>query len=267
MGLFNYIDTFFFISLGITFVLILLLVFHFKQRMAVLEEKTDTMFEIVNNVVKEIVSVKNMVYHVMPMHNTAYLDPNIRSVPIINETMRFDNDNNKISHVDQGEAEEEEDEEEDEEEGESDEDDEEEEEDSESDEEDGESDEEDEKEEIKFVNLDLTQRIIKSTTADLTSSVSMPDKDMNDTPELALQGLNAVLPEIEVVDTMLIEKVTPNEVIPMDAETQKENAMDVYRKMSLSELKKLLITKGLSSDPSKMKKYDILKMLDINFEQ
>lgn len=58
MGLFNFIETFFFISLGITFVLILLLVYHFKQRMSSLEEKGDTMFEIINNIVEELTSVK-----------------------------------------------------------------------------------------------------------------------------------------------------------------------------------------------------------------
>ena len=58
MGLFNFIETFFFISLGITFVLILLLVYHFKQRMSTLEQKGDTMFEIINNMVQELTSVK-----------------------------------------------------------------------------------------------------------------------------------------------------------------------------------------------------------------
>jgi outer membrane biosynthesis protein TonB len=58
MGLFNFIETFFFISLGITFVLILLLVYHFKQRMSTLEQKGDTMFEIINNIVEELTSIK-----------------------------------------------------------------------------------------------------------------------------------------------------------------------------------------------------------------
>ena len=61
MGLFNYIDTFFFISLGITFILILLLVFHFKQRISTLEQKTETMFEIINNIVQELVQIKYII--------------------------------------------------------------------------------------------------------------------------------------------------------------------------------------------------------------
>ena len=53
-------ETFFFISLGITFILILLLVYHFKQRLSTLEQKSDTMFDIINNVVKEMMVIKTM---------------------------------------------------------------------------------------------------------------------------------------------------------------------------------------------------------------
>ena len=42
-------ETTFVISLGITFVLVLLLIYHFKQRLSIAENKQDTMFEIVNN--------------------------------------------------------------------------------------------------------------------------------------------------------------------------------------------------------------------------
>ena len=62
MALFNFIETIFFISLGISFVLILLLVYHFKQRLTALEQKGDTMFEIINNMVKEITNIKLKVF-------------------------------------------------------------------------------------------------------------------------------------------------------------------------------------------------------------
>ena len=45
---FNFIETSFFISLGITFVLILLLIYHFKQRLHITENKQDTMFARIN---------------------------------------------------------------------------------------------------------------------------------------------------------------------------------------------------------------------------
>src|SRR6056300_1022580 len=54
MGFFNMLEMFFFASLAITFVLILFLVYHFRQKFTALEEKCDTMFEIINNIVKEM---------------------------------------------------------------------------------------------------------------------------------------------------------------------------------------------------------------------
>ena len=41
---------------------------------------------------------------------------------------------------------------------------------------------------------------------------------------------------------------------------------DVYNKMSVQELKKLAITKGLCSDASKLKKNDLLKLLETNLD-
>jgi len=58
MGFFNFVETFFFISLAITFVLIMMLVYHFKERLSILEKKTNTMFDIINNIVKEITGIK-----------------------------------------------------------------------------------------------------------------------------------------------------------------------------------------------------------------
>ena len=59
MSAFNFIESFFLLSLGITFVLIVLLVYHFKQRLSSMEHKCDTMFDIVQNLVKELKIVKN----------------------------------------------------------------------------------------------------------------------------------------------------------------------------------------------------------------
>jgi hypothetical protein len=51
-------ETFFFLSLGISFILILLLVHHFKKRLNLLEQKCDTMFDIIQNVAKELKQIK-----------------------------------------------------------------------------------------------------------------------------------------------------------------------------------------------------------------
>ena len=61
-------DTFFFLSLGIAFVLILLLVYHFKQRLTTTENKCDTMFEIINGLASEVNNMKGALIARMPPH-------------------------------------------------------------------------------------------------------------------------------------------------------------------------------------------------------
>ena len=58
MGLFSFIEIFFFISLGVTILLIALLVYHFKQRITSLEQKYDSLFDIVSNVVKQLRNIQ-----------------------------------------------------------------------------------------------------------------------------------------------------------------------------------------------------------------
>lgn len=58
MAIFNFLENFFFISLAITFGLLLLLVYHFKERMSLVEKKSDTMNEIITNVVKEMKNLR-----------------------------------------------------------------------------------------------------------------------------------------------------------------------------------------------------------------
>jgi len=52
------IESFFFLSLGVVFVLLMLLVYHFKQRITTIEQKSDTMFDIVQNLAKELTTLK-----------------------------------------------------------------------------------------------------------------------------------------------------------------------------------------------------------------
>ena len=71
MAMFNFMETFFFISLGITFILLLLLVYHFKQRISLVEEKNGAMFQIINSIVKEMGSIKRFINN--PTHNFTFL--------------------------------------------------------------------------------------------------------------------------------------------------------------------------------------------------
>lgn len=88
MGFFGFIETFFFISLAITFVLILLLVYHFKQRLSDVETKTDTMFNIMNNLLQEMKTIKTMVIETQQQHQSTPL-----SQPVYEEQQQGRNGN------------------------------------------------------------------------------------------------------------------------------------------------------------------------------
>jgi hypothetical protein len=109
MGLFNFIETIFFFSLAITFLLILLLVYHFKQRINTIEQRSDTMFEIINGVVKEITNIKKIVmlqsqllrpsaifpqHNILNNHSSSHLSPVPEENDSVNDYEIDDNDDN-----------------------------------------------------------------------------------------------------------------------------------------------------------------------------
>jgi hypothetical protein len=59
MTFFSLLESFFFMSLGLSFFLILLMVYHFKKRMDALEKKNETLGDICKTIIQEIESVKN----------------------------------------------------------------------------------------------------------------------------------------------------------------------------------------------------------------
>jgi hypothetical protein len=80
-------------------------------------------------------------------------------------------------------------------------------------------------------------------------------KNLTEIDNLQIEKLN----EESLKDTLDVEGLSISEDT---IETSKE----IYRKMTLHALKTLVITKGLSSDPSKMKKAELLKLLESSEE-
>ena len=264
MGLFNYIDTFFFISLGITFVLILLLVFHFKQQITSLEQKNDTMFEIINNIVKELNFIKSgylvnsSQYICQPLHE--HNDDNIiiqqqpfQSKQIFeNKIVISDDDsynNIKDSDDDDSDSDDDSDDSDD---------------DSDSDSidcEDSDSDNEvvivDDAEtddnKIKVINIELGDNIeINDIQIDNDNE---PDNE-NENEEITIQD------NFENDASIIVTKLENDnlENIMTNASGFKPTK-DYYVRMNLNELKTLVVTKGLVSDASKMKKVQLIQLL------
>jgi len=295
MGLFNFIETFFFISLGITFVLILLLVYHFKQRMVILEQKGDTMFEIINNVVKELSLMKQAfvqrpVFSQMPtfsvpsfVHGSQTPVNGFKNQSVLEEE-EFDIDE------DEDEDEEEDDEEEDDE-G----DDENDEEDDEEDDEDNEDDEDDKEVEIesdnvqyavhddehleKLVNNEIAIETLESTNVENVKiiNVNLDDHNENeynesDNNENFEEQSNNDNDNTEVVDFDDTEPVFVNkleesiEVNKMEESEINKDDVNAFKKASLQQLKTLVISKGLATDVGKLKKNDLIRLLETGYK-
>ena len=277
MGFFNFIETFFFISLAITFVLILLLVYHFKQRLSHLEHKSETVVQIINNIVKEINNMRSyfMVSDQLaskPLNNVSYSIQENNYGTYSNQYKDFDDqddDDLKANNDDDDEDEEDEDEED-----EDDEDDEDENNDDDEDDDDDKDeadpltlleeinevimDEENLTEEIKVVNVGTSLETENEIHAeDINSDDFIEPLDTDDQDEaVEIQEDNDI--HVEKINSTNLEK----ETLENSDEISKESSREVYQKMTVQSLKTLVISKGLCSDSSKMKKPELLKLLE-----
>lgn len=312
--MFNFIETSFFLSLGITFILILLLVYHFNQRISSIEQKSETMFEIINNLVKEINSLKQRVvasqFAMFPsgigvggggMGTCAAFNISSEKVPLHNvEMMTDETDIYNGEHEDVKYADD----------------------DVEDDDEDDDDYDDDEyhyynnvgdMNEVKHIEyiddfnddddiddedngLQYNPEFEKTTHFISPVDVNEIDKmevsdDENDEDEIKvinipeLGGNFTINSEKMSADVLDIQEMTddvapesePAEIVVSkidepehDTEATHEDAQSVvhasskeaYKKMNLPALKALVISKGLISDPSKMKKHDLIQLLE-----
>ena len=246
MGLFNFIETFFFISLGITFMLILLLVYHFKQRLNAIEQKSNTMFEIINNIVSEITSIKQPRHEFMVNKlsntNSNNIKEYIPALPAVNaNNIQF-----KISESDTDESVNDTDSEI-------------------GDLEDNESDSDNSEmnDSVDSVDSVYIDKIIVSDNDEPvivnTEQVKIISLQLTD---LELDSLDKTSDFKTIIKKEINEIAEISEIKEMVAKTPKELLMDTYNKMSSTELKTIVIQKGLNTDPSKMKRPKLMQLLE-----
>ena len=207
MGVFNFMETSFIISLGITFVLILLLIYHFKQRLTASESKQDTMFEIINNLAQELNNVKGHVGQLTMMTRPSTPYP-------------FNTANSNITFTHEKIAQ--------------------------NDEPDEESMEDDDYE------SDDEERIIVSDDDD-EDDISVEELS-DDDEESQNDSIEVEDVEINVAEKEVVEETTE----PIEKE-EKEPVN--FSKMNLGSLKAYIVEKGLVEDASKMKKAQILTLI------
>ena len=267
MSIFNFIETFFFISLGITFVLISLLVYHFRQRIIVLESKNDTMFEIINNIVKEITNVRNSILYMNPSQMDLMQHSNLMQQHL---SEQFD-DEHVQHHIEHTiiENDDDDDDEDDEDDDDDDEDDDDDDDDEDDDEEDDDEDEDVTPQKI-VVSLEPDEQPVKIVNVNIESN-NLEIGEINDlaTDDLAMEESDSLeeeqIVDIDVnADPVIVHKILDELVNANESEitVEESKSKDVYRNMNTNQLKQLVITKGLTTNPSKLKKNELIQLLE-----
>ena len=242
------LESMFFILFGITFLFILLLIYHFKNKINALEKNVDTMFEILNNVVTDLSYVKAS-QHSSRAGGMPDI-PHIGAEDTIVLEEEQENANYEDEEFENANEEEDDDElteEEEESEGEEESDEESEEEESE-DEEESDEESEEEIENVKTISINLDEKLDESVIE--AEEILVTETEENE---------NESVPELKEVETINVEKIEEQSV--QSVELEREDKMQQYKKMHIQNLKKLVMSKGLAEDVSKLKKADLLVIL------
>jgi len=251
--LFGMLENFFYISLGITFALILLLVYHFKQRLSTAEKKSDTMYEILTNVVQELNLIKSQTHHLYKLQHEAHshipVEAQAQAQPqimIINEEIHPVDDGESVSEsVSESDSES-----------------------------DGDSDYEsecsDDGDEVDMMQLDDDVSVIKYELIEVSDpDASNANLEMDNGQEVILdtsienENENVVSKTIPPIVGRLSSDVNVDIVDITAPETEAETtekSVDIKR-MNLTQLKSLAATKFPDLDVSKMKKAELIKIL------
>lgn len=245
MEFFNFVETFFFVSLAITFVLIMMLVYHFKERLTIVEKKTNTMFDIITNIVNELNSMRN--HPVSDKKINEHIVSGTSNVPL---STLFSQIPTKIV-VSENEDEEEED-------------------DDETTDDEENDDEDDEETKIKIINIDLQANNENNQFEELNESASSIDEDEelynNVTDFEAYSNMEYETPESNEVElSSSSSSTTSNEIkVEKSNKTTNEELTNSYRKMDINALRNLVVEKGIPVDIKKLKKIELIRLLDAN---
>ena len=217
---FSFMETSFVISLGITFVLLLLLIYHFKQRLSVAESKQDTMFEIINNLAQELNNMK-MNLSLMNRPHTPY-PHNVSNQPVSSENVgMYEQMASLVNEESDSDYEDSDDEISD----------------------DEDSDDEDDK-------------IIVSDEEDNISVEEIrPTEDTDNSAE------ELVVDILENIQTNTQEPESLDSEEPEEVKLEEEIEKPDFSKMNLGALKTYIIEQGWVEDASKMKKAQILSLI------
>ena len=225
---FNFFETTLLCSLAITLTLTIFLIYHFKQRLITVEEKNDTMFDIINNMAQELTNVRQTLTYVTNQNS----NQNVNDEPI---QIHFD----KVNVSDDEESGDEES----------------------GDEESGDEESGDEESDMDdsiddSIDDSQTKQILLPVDQTIDTNVTSDENDDNnpiDESEVTTVELN------DDIEPLIVEKINSDEQ-SLD-ENSTNNHYYNYRKMNVQQLKDLVEARNISEDISKMKKADIITLL------
>ena len=241
MELFSFVETFFFISLAITFILIMMLIYHFRERLTIVEQKTNTMFDIITNVVNELKFIRNTLVLKNTTSNIENPPSNVFSHSIqpflfSNKIVVSDNEVNTDSECD-------------------------------SDSEYSDTFENsDDNEKIKIINIDLQSNNEENIEVGELNSLSGDEEIYNVTDFEAYSNIdntNNITPDVTTDLSENLSNTMKNDKINI---LSKEELNQTYRKMDIQSLKNLVTEKCISSDVKKLKKIELIELLLSNPE-
>jgi hypothetical protein len=239
-------ETFFFLSLGITFVLIFLIVYHFKQRITTVEHKSDTMFEIVQNLAKEVSIMKSEINNLSvkepfgAIYNSSSMPQNLY-MPII-RPFHEENLENKV--VEELEKISENDEEM-----------------NESDDDSDDSDSDSDDESIMYTGEEYDADYFDSQKSNDTEFKKIKVSDDDNNSVIIKEEISEVLETDQICELDTIVNAVASQQDLLAEEKQSDLQEEDYKKMSLGELKKLAASKGIQKDLTRLKRQDLLKLL------
>jgi hypothetical protein len=214
MSFFPFIESIFYLSLGIIVILIFLIVFHFKQRIESLEKKGFLLTELYNNLVKEFSIMKTVVYSPPALQQKQNIV--FSTEPSYNKIIVMD----KLSEVDE--------------------------------ESESESDSDSES------DLDLDS---ESDSDSLEVVELEPSLDL----EESIKVLKVDSEEESITVLKVDSEEESNTVLKVDSEPEPEVSTTntiPYSDMKINELRAIVITKGLSTNPNKLKRAELLQLLE-----
>lgn len=234
--MFAFIESFFLLSLGITFIMIFLMVFHFKQRIEKLERKNNDLSDLTNTIIKEVKNLhilQSSFNNFQPQQQQQNLKQpkehiceNIRISTSIPIPVYFAEEEGKKK----------------------------------------------EEEEPTYKKIIVMDNIINDDIiiADEFSDEDNDDDDSNsssssfnyDDSDMEIENFDKE--EIHYIKFEEIEQLQKKEEPEPEPEPEPEQIQLNYNKMTVSNLKILAISKGLCSDTSKIKRADLVKLLEEN---